>query len=291
MLATVLALSGCGLAEKAGESPVLQAAGIVPDQPCTITPIESRRLAGLYLRKVNAAEGFDLIYLTGALRKTGLPRTIRIDDRRVRSVKPAGKGGLSGTRQARAEPIALFAADGLPAAYRLSYSAKDVAYGGPMVIGRSPAAEDVPSAGDSRYAGPIELEFARPGTDAAPATTRAIGRFSLNVGHGSGTADLRVSELVTLSGPPLGFSGLAWSRLGLCGARVASTGRGAVRLIGPDGAGSIPFQQGRGAAPFRAELDSVQFGAAERPGPPEKLGGVLLLAGDGGTITASFLSR
>lgn len=285
-LALSLALAGCAaIKDKVAESPILQAAGIVPDQPCTVTPIEGRRLGGIYLRKVAAVEQYDLIVLDGALRKSGLPRNVRIDDRRIRRIEPGAGGALTGSHQALAEPVPEFGGGGLPGLYTLSYQAGDVAYSGPAAVGPGPAGTELPDSGKAEYSGRVLMRIAADGE-----ATRAAGRIDLTVERGTGQASANITELVVLAGPPPGFTGISWRGLGICGARVGSTGQGRLRLVAANGGRVAPDLPGQGGALFRAEFDAFQFAADDRPGPPRQAGGAFLIAGAASTITGYFLT-
>ena len=118
----------------------------------------------------------------------------------------------------------------------------------------------------------------------------AEGRFTASIGFGSGRSTFTVDALQVTSGAALPFATLTWGPLGLCGARVVSSGQGAIKLVAEDGRKVSPFLTGRAPTPLRSSFEAAQFAADDRPGPPGRFGGVFLIESDEGTISAVFLS-
>ncbi|GFE50691.1 hypothetical protein So717_24440 [Roseobacter cerasinus] len=277
-------LSGCGVVEAVQTSKAFELVGLAPDEPCVVTAREGRRLAGAYLRQPVASGGGDVFFVTGKPSKAGVPKNLKFNDLTVRRVRPTEDGQLEGWRSSEAVPIPGLGSDGnLPAAYTLSYEADGISFAGPAVIGPSPAGFEIPTTGRVIYEGTAQLTLT---ASAEAEKTVAQAKFIMDIGYGSQQAQLSIDA----SGAGLPFDGVTWSRLGICGTRIVSSGQGQVFFVQPDGAREAPFQNGRETTPIRAVLESSQFARAERPGTPDSFGGTFIIAGDTGTLTGVFLA-
>lgn len=285
LLAGVLA--GCGAAEAVQNSKTFELLGLAPDDPCVVTKREGRRLAGSYLRQVAASQGSDVFFVTGKTSRKGLPRNLVFNDQTLRRIRPTEDGPLEGARRSVATPIAGLGTEGqLPAAYTMAYRAERINYTGPVVVGPSPTGFEIPTTGRAIYSGDVQLTLTTSPAEGAPVTTVKMARFTADIGYGSQQARFSVDA----AGAGLPFDGVQWSRLGLCGTRVTSSGQGQVLFVQPDGARLVPFQAGRAASPIRALLESSQFASADRPGPPDSFGGTFVIAGDVGTLSGVFIA-
>lgn len=279
-------LASCGVVEAVQTSKAFELVGLAPDEPCVVTAREGKRLAGAYLRQPIASGGGDVFFVTGKPSNAGVPKNLQFNDLTVRGVRPTEDGQLEGWRSSEAVPIpGLGAAGGLPAAYRLSYEADGISFAGPAVIGPSPAGFEIPTTGRVIYEGTAQLTLTE-SAEADAEKTVAQAKFIIDIGYGSQQAQLSIDA----SGAGLPFDGVTWSRLGICGTRIVSSGQGQVFFVQPDGARIAPFQSGREIAPIRAVLESSQFARAERPGTPDSFGGTFIIAGDTGTLTGVFLA-
>ena len=160
--------------------------------------------------------------------------------------------------------------------------------------GRVPAPRALPTTGTTRYTGRATLDAQLTGEDGTVSEIAASGAATLSVGWGSGQARLSLSNLAPRDGaaPALPFVTLDWARLGLCGARIVSTGQGTFRTIdaeerrvrplaGPDGDGP----------PARAIVESAVFAGADPAALPATAAGVFLIQGDGGALRGAFTAR
>lgn len=151
---------------------------------------------------------------------------------------------------------------------------------------------DAPSAGRSVFTGPVlvSAEF----VDLA-GETRAIkaeGRFAASVGHASEIAVMQVTELSPVAGAGFNISEIVWQNLGVCGAKIGSTGAGQVSISievdqAQEGAATIPETY----TPVIATFEAAQFVTNASVAPPFFLGGTFNMSGDSGTITAVFRSE
>jgi hypothetical protein len=284
-----LTLAAC---ESLPEIPTLgeagQLVGLVPDQPCELTRAEGRRGVGAFLRKPEGAFGYDAIFVAGRINRRGLQRNIVFDDTAIRRLRPRDDDGLGGSRRSSAVRRGGFGRTGLPNVYDLTYRTQRVNYEGPLVIGPGPAATEIPSTGRLIFAGRAEMEIRLEGAEGGVISQAATGRFRFEAGYGTGRGRLTIDGLASDGALP--FTALTWTELYLCGARFVSSGQGEVRVTTPEGRDRYPFQTGRDPVPLRAALEASQFAPAARPGPPDALGGVLLVESDQGTISAVFLS-
>ena len=283
----VTALAGGGAVEAVQTSKTFELLGLAPDEPCVVTRREGKRLAGSYLRQPVASEGSDVFFVTGKTSRKGLPRNLVFNDQTLRRIRPQEDGTLDGSRRSVATPIDGLGIDGqLPAAYTMKYRAERIDYDGPVVVGPSPTGFEIPTTGRVVYSGKVRLTLTTSPADAAPVTTVKMADFTADIGYGSHQAQF----IVDAGAAGLPFDGIQWTRLGLCGTRVTSSGQGQVFFAQKDGARQIPFQAGREATPIRALLESSQFASADRPGPPDSFGGTFIIAGDIGTLSGVFIA-
>lgn len=283
----VFALAGCGAVEAVQNSKAFELLGLAPDDPCVVTKREGRRLAGSYLRQPAADDGSDLFFVTGQTSRKSLPRNLVFYDQTLRRIRPQEDGTLDGARRSVATPIAGLGAKGqLPAAYTMRYRAEGIDYDGPVVVGQSPTGFEIPTTGRVVYAGQVQLTLTTSPTDKAPVTTVRMAAFTADIGYGSQQAQFTVDA----SAAGLPFEGVQWTRLGLCGTRVTSSGQGQVFFTQKDGSRQIPFQTGRAVTPIRALLESSQFASADPGGAPDSFGGTFIIAGDAGTLSGVFIA-
>ena len=288
LLAAALLLAGLALAGCGGKTDEAEVA-MGPIEACVPSRKDGQRLLGAYLRRVEAAQGYEMFSVTGKARSSGLPRNLAFDDRKIRRLR--GDGPLTGSRRSTVAPHPGFAATGtLPAVYALSYRAEKIDYTGALVVGNSAAGFEIPTTGRMVHSGRIALTLSLFDAAGGAAVASAEGRFTASIGFGSGRSTFTVDALQTTSGAALPFATLTWGPLGLCGARVVSSGQGAIKLVAEDGRKVSPFLTGRAPTPLRSSFEAAQFAADDRPGPPGRFGGVFLIESDEGTISAVFLS-
>ncbi|MBW4706651.1 hypothetical protein KX928_02515 [Roseobacter sp. YSTF-M11] len=281
------ALVACGAVEAVQTSKTFELLGLAPDEPCVVTKREGRRLAGSYLRQVSASEGSDVFFVTGKTSRKGLPRNLNFNDQTLRRIRPTEDGPLEGSRRSVAKPIEGLGIKGeLPAAYTMSYRAERIDYEGPVVVGPSPTSFEIPTSGRIVYSGDVQLTLATSPGDGATSFKSTKAKFTAIIGYGSQQASLRIDT----SAADFPFDGVQWTRLGICGTRVTSSGQGQVLFVQPDGSRQVPFQSSRAVTPIRALLESSQFARTDRPGPPDSFGGTFIVAGDTGTLTGVFIA-
>ena len=288
LLAAALVVAGLALAGCGGKTDEAEVA-MGPIEACVPSRKDGQRLLGAYLRRVEAAQGYEMFSVTGKARSSGLPRNLAFDDRKIRRLR--GDGPLTGSRRSTVTPHPGFAATGtLPAVYALSYRAEKIDYTGALVVGNSAAGFEIPTTGRMVHSGRIALTLSLFDAAGGAAVASAEGRFTASIGFGSGRSTFTVDALQVTSGAALPFATLTWGPLGLCGARVVSSGQGAIKLVSEDGRKVSPFLTGRAPTPLRSSFEAAQFAADDRPGPPGRFGGVFLIESDEGTISAVFLS-
>lgn len=295
---SLIALGGCeGIEDavnKVRDTAPLELIGLGPDLPCDVDRFEARRMTGAYLQVVDGSLGGTTFAISGRVGPSTapLPRNLAINDSRIWGVRADDAGDLSGWRQSTATPItALNTRDTLPLAYDLSYRVDGVTVSGPLVAGIPPVQDVIPLLGQARRAGGIVLTYTTVGDDGTPAITEATGDFAMQIGYGSGRATFTASGFQVTSGPQMPFASIRWTQLGLCGARIVSSGQGIVSLFDSDG-GRVPTL-GPGADPSAGSLvlESSQFAASETDDGPTDVGGVIAIQADTSSITAVFLSR
>ncbi len=290
LLAAALVLAGLTLVGCGGKPDEADVA-MGPIEACIPSRKDGKRLLGAYLRRVEAAQGYEMFSVTGKARSSGLPRNLAFDDRKIRRLRGGGDGPLTGSRRSTVTPHPGFAATGtLPAVYELSYRAEKIDYTGALVVGNSAAGFEIPTTGRMVHSGRIALTLSLFDAAGGAAVATAEGRFTASIGFGSGRSTFTVDALQVTSGAALPFATLTWGPLGLCGARVVSSGQGAIKLVAEDGRKVSPFLTGRAPTPLRSSFEAAQFAADDRPGPPGRFGGVFLIESDEGTISAVFLS-
>jgi hypothetical protein len=243
------------------------------------------------MRQSDATQQFEVLSLTGPVREARLPRLLVVDEVRTRlSATTDQEEGA--TRRVSAAPRAGFS-DGtrLPAVYDLSYTADDENFAGPLVVGNSAVGPELPTTGRGVFRGRVELSrvvFEQTGNTVA---STAEAEFLAVVGFGSGSARFALSNVNTTSGPEFPFASLEWRNLGVCGARVVSTGQGTVRLVSGDGRLVSPFTDERRLPVLLSSFESVQFFSDAPPAPPGEFGGIFSIESDAGTLAAVFLSQ
>jgi hypothetical protein len=262
-----------------------------PALSCEEAAQEGKRLIGVHMRQSDASQQFELLSLTGTVRESRLPRLLVIDEVRTRLSATSDQEEGS-TRSVTAAPRAGFS-DGtrLPAVYDLSYRADEENYAGPLVVGNSAVGPELPTTGRGVFRGRVELTritFEETGNTVA---STAEAQFLAVVGFGSGSARFALSDVTTTSGPAFPFVSLEWRNLGVCGARVASTGQGTVRLVSEDGRLVSPFTDGRSLPVLLSSFEAVQFFSDAPPAPPGEFGGIFSIESDAGTLAAVFLSQ
>ncbi len=291
-LASCCALAGCGVVDKVRKSAAFELIGLAPDEPCVISNLESRRLTGAYLRRTEPVTAYQTFFVAGKNNREGVLRKIWFDETAIRRFSGDDEGILRGGRGSEATPLAgLSEGNTLPGAYSVSYSAKKIDFSGPLVLGPSPKATEFPSTGQAVFKGPVKMTLTRIDDSGAETVSDVAGRFSAAVGYGSGRTTLVIADMQVTSGPALPFKSLTWSRLGLCGSRVVSSGQGVVTLVNDTGQRVAPFgPPNPESALIKSSFEASHFAATERPAPPAGFGGVFAIQGDTGTLTGVFLS-
>lgn len=287
-LAVTLALAGCAVADIVKDANIPELVGLAEDEPCVITTREGRKLAGAYLRRpIGDAQGYDVLFISGKESRSDLPRSLELDDRTLRRLggNPLGDG-LRGSSRSTVKLTPGFRSSGkVPNVYDLSYRAAGVDYGGALVVGSSPAGDEIPTSGGASYSGRIAVSVTSPASDGG-AAAQGIGRFTLTAGFGTKRANLDVD----LSGAGLPFTRISWDNLYLCGARFVSSGQGQVTVTDRAGKTAPPFQTGAEPAALNSRLEAVLVAPETRPAPPQGAGGVFAVQSDLGSISGVFLS-
>ena len=295
---SVAFLMGCEAVSSAvgaaRDTTVAEVLGLGPDLPCDVDRYEAKRMTGAYLRVVDGSLGGTTIAVTGRVRggTAPLPRNLEVDDSKIRGISAGADGILGGRKRSSATPIsALNVRGSLPLAYDLRYRADGVDYSGPLVVGIPPLQDDVPLLGQAVRAGSVRISYVSVMQDGTLQTTQAIGDFAMQIGYGSGRAVFTASNFQVQSGPQLPFARMRWTRLGLCGARLVSTGQGVLTMYDARG-GRVPVF-GANADPTAGTLlfEASQFAAGETTNAPTDVGGVFAVQGDVSSVTAVFLSR
>ncbi len=268
--------------------------GLGEDIPCDIDLYEQRRMAGAFLQSPVGTPGGVLQYVTGKPSKKPLPRKLVLEESKIKRLSPKEQDGdtvLEGSKKATAEPIAgMGEKDTLPQAYQLSYRAVKVDYKGPLVVGLSPTAQEIPQSGQAAMSGPVKISFTSVDAQGASTTTEATGTFQLLIGYGTGRAAFSASDFTVDSGPDLPFAKISWSRLGICAPRIVSSGQGGTSFSSADGGRVALIDPGTEPAAMMA-FESSQFAASERPGPPGSVGGVFAIQGNAAAVVGVFLSN
>ncbi|RBO52831.1 hypothetical protein DSD19_12895 [Rhodovulum sp. BSW8] len=289
-----LAPTACGLVTKVQELPVVERFGFGIEVPCDINLYQQRRMTGAYLQIAVGSAGGVAHYVTGRPSRKALPRNLVIEEDTIRRLRPEEENGqtrLEGWKRASAVPVAgLGPGTELPAAYTFNFRSQKIDYTGPLVVGQSPTATEIPKAGLSTITGPVRVTFTATDATGKTEVTDALGSFTLQIGYGTGRASFVASGFTADSGPALPFDSFSWSRLGLCAPRVVSSGQGTVRFTGPDGGRVGLLTPGLEPAALLS-FEASQFAGTDRPGPPGAAGGVFAIQGNSATLTGVFLSQ
>lgn len=285
-----LALAGCGQIIQIDETTTGRLE-IAPVLPCGEAADAEERLIGVHLRQSDVSQRFEMLSLAGTPREARLPRILQIDDQKTRLIATSDQAP-DATRRATAAPRAGFSeGDRLPAVYDLSYRANEADFAGPLVVGNGATVSSIPTTGRTVFRGPVQLSRTVFSDDGSVAVSTANAQFAAVVGYGSGRATFLLSDITTTTGEPMPFVSLEWRNLGLCGARVVSTGQGTVRLLSEDGRRISPFNDGRELPTLLSSFESVQFDSTSPPAPPAGFGGIFAIESDLGTLAAVFLSQ
>lgn len=288
VLALVLAQTGCAAVDAVKDANLPELVGLADDEPCVLTRREGRKLAGAYLRKPEGdAQGYEVLFISGKESRSDLPRKLELDNRTLRRLggNPLGEG-LRGSSRSTVKLRPGFRTSGeVPNVYDLAYRAAGVNFGGTLVVGSSPAGDEIPTSGAASYSGRIVVDLASPASDGGTAA-QGVGRFTLTAGYGTQRARLTVD----LAGAGLPFTSLSWDNLYLCGARFVSSGQGQVLVTDRAGKTAPPFQTGAEPAALTSRLEAALVAAENRPAPPQGVGGVFAVQSDLGTISGIFLS-
>lgn len=285
-----LALAGCGQIIQIDETTTGKLE-IAPVLPCGEAVDNEERLIGVHLRQSDVSQRFEMLSLSGTPREARLPRVLEIEDQKTRLIATSDQEP-DATRRATAAPRSGFSeGDRLPAVYDLSYRADDVDLAGPLVVGNGAVVSSIPTTGRTVFRGPVQLSRTVFSDDGSVAVSTANARFAAVVGYGSGRATFVLSDITPTTGQPMPFVSLEWRNLGICGARVVSTGQGTVRLLSEDGRRVSPFVEGRGLPTLLSSFESMQFDSAPPPAPPAGFGGIFSIESDLGTLAAVFLSQ
>ncbi|WP_373636613.1 hypothetical protein [Yoonia sp. BS5-3] len=295
---SLMALGGCdkieGAVNQIRDTPAFEIIGLGPDLPCDVDRSEARKLTGAYLQLVDGSMGGTTFAISGRAgpSKAPLPRNLAIDDSRIWGVRADEAGALRGWRQSAATPIAaLNTRQTLPLAYALSYRVDGVTVTGPLVAGLPPLQEDIPQLGQVTRAGGIMMTYTSVDDAGAVSVTEARGDFSMRIGFGSGRATFTANRFQVTSGPQMPFASLQWTQLGLCGARIVSSGQGIVSLFDADGTRLPTLGPDADPGAGTLVLESSQFAGSTADDGPTDIGGVFAIQGDTSSLTAVFLSR
>jgi len=292
-LASVLILQSCSPLDVVRNIQELPSGALelAPVETCEEARQGDGGMVGVHLRQSDVDQQFEMLSLTGNIRVERLPRTLDIDEVRSRLITTDIEE-LKGTRRSTALPRSFFSdGESLPAVYDLSYSADDVNFAGPLVVGYSAPGADLPTTGRALFRGPVQLSRSFTSEDGSTSISTADAEFAVVVGYGSNTATFTLSGVTTTSGEAMPFVSLEWRNLGLCGTRVLSTGQGTVRLLSEDGRRVSPFTDGRSLPALLSSFEALHFNAAPPPSPPGDFGGIFSIESDIGTLAAVFLSQ
>lgn len=293
LFGALVVLAGCGVVKKVQSIPLVERLGLGVDVPCDINLYQQRRMAGAFLQSPVGTPGGTLQYVTGKPSKAPLPRRLVLEDSKIKRLSSTtldDETVLKGSRKAIAEPIAgLGKKDVLPQAYQLSYRAVRVDYKGPLVVGLSPTAQEIPQSGQAAMSGPVKIVFTSTDAEGTSTTTMATGTFTLLIGYGTGRAAFSVQDFTVDDGPELPFAKMSWSRLGICAPRIVSSGQGGTSFQSSDG-GRVALIDPSTSPAATMAFESSQFAADERPAPPGSVGGVFAIQGNTASITGVFLS-
>lgn len=273
-----LPLTGCGIFG-GDEAP--------PPPDCEVKPVGTRDLRGVGLQRLQTGASYTLLEAEGVARRGsagaeggGRPARLTLGETSLRSGVRLG-GLFDGVGNVSLDPIAVPPPRASASAYAFTYSGLDQ-FRGILVAGRPVGPGQVPTAGRLTFSGPADVTISDIGS-AGSTQRRANGTVTVVVGLGSGQA---VMTLDNLSGPD-GTNGLArveWRGLQLCGARVLSTGGGQARLFDANGADADLV-----GPPPSSMFDSTLY-RSPTGGPPDSLGGALVVQGDLGSVAVLFLA-
>lgn len=289
--AVLLALAGCGTTDFLLQDRQTGQIEIAPVLSCAEARAQDAGLIGVHLRQSDVAQSFELFSLAGRANRDRLPRTLDIDQQKTRLVSETADALREGGTPATAQPRGAFRdGESLPAVYDLSYQLDGDSFAGPLVVGNGAAGADIPTTGRVAYSGKVQLSRSVSNEDGSTAIATADARFTVVVGYGSNTATFLMSDLTTTSGEPMPFVSLEWRNLGVCGARVVSTGQGTVRLLSEDGRRVSPFTDGRALPVLLSSFEAMHFEGGNPPQPPGDFGGIFSIESDTGTLAAIFLT-
>jgi hypothetical protein len=273
-----LALASCGLfgSDEEAEAPV---------DPCPRADLPARRLVGAVIREPAGVGAFEILPVDGKTRRSGQLSRLHIGDYTFKA-RPGADGGLDGRRGARAEPIAGLDARSL-GAYAVSYTYDGDAYAGRVAIGLPAPGSMMATAGQGHYRGPVRLMVQDRRPEAAGGPVEVAGTADIQVRFGSRQVDMRFEGLAPQAGA-LPFESMSWTGIGMCGARVGSTGKGGFQALGAGGR-AVNFVGAAAQSPGgAAALDATFYGFDAARAQPKEIGGVLLVQGDSGVISGIF---
>ena len=290
--------AGCGGSiESTRETAVAEMLGLGIEKPCKISRREGRRLAGVYARTTAPSGRTEPFFLSGTKSRTGLPRSLRFEKTTIRRLASRDKEhGLSGGYNSRLLIKDSFAQSGSPpSVFTLAYERKSINYVGTLVIGQSPSAQELNLARSSTFHGAVELHLMNSAEKGIAEGTGGPYKalFSLQTNIQTGRSTFLLTDIAESGAQRIGFSGLVWDQLYLCCARIASSGQGAIELRGEqqlkdDTSG--PFEVAIAEDAIDAVFEAVQFAPAQRPGAPNRIGGVFLIYVKDLILKAVFLS-
>lgn len=279
LLAAVLALSGCFGKDEPEE----------PPDPCPRVDIPKRQLTGAAIRQPAGAGIYEVMPVDGKTRRwSGTLSRLNVGEYTFKG-RAQADGDVKGRRGARAEPIAGLADTKALAAYALSYREDGHRYAGRVAVGRPTPGTRMATAGQGHYRGPVKLDVQdrRP---EAPGTVKLTGTADIQVRFGSRQVEVRFEDLApeVASAAALPFERVEWSGIGMCGARVGSTGKGGFQTVGASGRPVAFVGPGAGAPGGSAVLDASFYGFDAETAQPKEIGGVLLVQGDMGIVSGIF---
>ncbi|MFK7868237.1 MAG: hypothetical protein AB8B58_03235 [Roseobacter sp.] len=287
----LLVLTGCGATDFLLQDRQTGQIEIAPVLSCAEAREQDAGLIGVHLRQSDVAQSFELFSLAGRANRDRLPKNLDINQQKTRLVSETAEALQEGGTPATAQPRRAFRdGESLPAVYDLSYRLDGANFAGPLVVGNGAAGADIPTTGRTAYSGKVQLSRSVSNEDGSTAIATADARFTVVVGYGSNSATFLMSDLTTTSGEPMPFVSLEWRNLGLCGARVVSTGQGTVRLLSEDGRRISPFTDGRTLPVLLSSFEAMHFEGGNPPQPPGDFGGIFSIESDTGTLAAIFLT-
>jgi hypothetical protein len=280
-LAALLAATGCGLL--GGGEPE------APPEPCPPSDLPARQLLGGLVRQPRDVSQFEALAAGGKAARSGSVARLTLGERSFR-VRPTDDGGLEG-RRAHAAPIAgLTGRVASVSAWDVTFTEDGQDYVGLVAVGKPTPGARVPTAGEARFSGPVDLRLQ---SAAAAGEVRVSGTIDFDLGYGSQQVAMAIHSMHVVGAAPqaLPFAQLEWSGIGMCGSLIGSNGQGGFRTSDAEGR-SVNFAGAGGGSPRGAAvLNAALYGVSDAKPSPAAIGGVLLIQGDQGVISGAFAAE